>query len=387
MKNNLQVIFKYLCITSLFLLSFIVSANTPIHGPGFNGADSADARIRLIGSANTFLGTPYRYGGLDRRGLDCSGFVHLAFREGLNVNIPRTTEGLYDWAMRIPNQELQPGDLVFFITVGNRVSHVGIYIGDGKFIHSASEGPSTGVIISQLSENYWRRTYLGAGRALPWDLDTARAMTGYNSSAPGSTAGSGSAGSGNVSTGAPATSQTAPVVSPAAPTVTVPVNPVSPTAPANPINPAASQQTVNWAGAGLFTSFGASWNWGSVIQGMNHAFGGISAQTMLGFKWSNYMAGIQFKPGWNSVSGTVHLPFHLIAGTERINIFTGPVYYLGNGGTGDWQWELGFLASLPSIIIGRGAVSLYGELALMPNFSSGNAEIRVSTGFRYLIKI
>jgi len=126
-----------------------------------------NARLRVIAAAEKYERTPYRYGGTDNRGVDCSGLIYISFRDALGVTVPRTTSGLHSWAEKIKMQDAGPGDLVFFITTGKTVSHVGIYLGNGRFIHAASEGPSTGVIYSTLDESYWSRTYIGMGRVLP----------------------------------------------------------------------------------------------------------------------------------------------------------------------------------------------------------------------------
>ena len=165
---------KYFCLAVLLLFVPFFTFAAPVREPDNNTATPNNNRAApdnerrmLIAAAESFLGTPYRYAGLDRRGLDCSGLVYASFREGLNQIVPRRTEDLYNWAQKIPAGELQPGDLVFFSTARNTVSHVGIYTGNGRFIHSASEGPQTGVIYSRLDESYWSRTFLAAGRVFP----------------------------------------------------------------------------------------------------------------------------------------------------------------------------------------------------------------------------
>jgi probable lipoprotein NlpC len=125
-----------------------------------------DARAQLIRAAQQYRGVPYRYGGMDRRGLDCSGLVFLSFRDSLQVEVPRRAEDLYHWTERLERDQVQPGDLVFFQQNG-RIFHVGIYIGEGWFFHAASSGPKTGVMYSRLDETFWSRNYAGAGRALP----------------------------------------------------------------------------------------------------------------------------------------------------------------------------------------------------------------------------
>jgi probable lipoprotein NlpC len=103
---------------------------------------------------------------MDRGGLDCSGLVFLSFRDSLQVEVPRRAEDLYHWTERLERDQIQPGDLVFF-QQNDRIFHVGIYIGEGWFFHSASSGPKTGVMYSRLDESFWSRNYAGAGRALP----------------------------------------------------------------------------------------------------------------------------------------------------------------------------------------------------------------------------
>ncbi|MDR3166918.1 MAG: C40 family peptidase [Treponema sp.] len=134
--------------------------------------EAGEVRNRVLKAADQYLGTPYRYGGADRQGLDCSGLVYLSFQDALGMQVPRNTTTLYIRAEPLADSRILPGDLVFFNTLGTGagkapVSHVGIYAGDGRFIHAASEGPKTGVIYSALNEDYWQRTYVGAGRVLP----------------------------------------------------------------------------------------------------------------------------------------------------------------------------------------------------------------------------
>ena len=144
-----------------------------------------DARRRVLDAAMTYLGTPYRLGGKDRRGLDCSGFVYVSFKDALGVSLPRTSRCLYAWTERIPGNRAQPGDLLFFRTTGtNRITHVAIYIGNGRFIHSASVGRRTGVIITHMSEGSWTRNFAGAGRAFPAIADSSLLTVSDASGAP-----------------------------------------------------------------------------------------------------------------------------------------------------------------------------------------------------------
>ncbi len=118
----------------------------------------------LVKVAKSFAGTPYRYGGESVRGLDCSAFVRKMY--GIfEVDLPRCAREQYYAGQRIDRDNLMTGDLVFFRTkrCAQYPTHVGIYIGDGKFIH-ASSLPRKGVKIDHLSDAYFTRTYMGAVR-------------------------------------------------------------------------------------------------------------------------------------------------------------------------------------------------------------------------------
>lgn len=121
------------------------------------------ARSRIVAAARSYEGSPYRYGGVDRDGFDCSGLVYRVCNQVLGVSPPRTARELAAFCEPVERSELQPGDLVFFDTTG-KIAHVGIYAGEGLFIHAASEGPHTGVLENSLSERYWDAAYAGGGR-------------------------------------------------------------------------------------------------------------------------------------------------------------------------------------------------------------------------------
>lgn len=115
-----------------------------------------------------FLGVPYRLGGESfDEGFDCSGFVQAAFRQSLGVGLPRRAVEQAHATQRIQRDELIPGDLVFFNTLGSRYSHVGIYVGEGRFIHSPRSGAS--VRMENMNINYWRTRFTGARRVVPED--------------------------------------------------------------------------------------------------------------------------------------------------------------------------------------------------------------------------
>ena len=112
-------------------------------------------------TAKQYLNIPYRWGGTTTSGFDCSGYVLKVFTD-LGIELPRTSNSQYQVGESVAKDELQPGDLVFFNTLGNGVSHVGIYYGDGKFIHSQSY---KGVSITDLNDpKYWGARYVGAKR-------------------------------------------------------------------------------------------------------------------------------------------------------------------------------------------------------------------------------
>ena len=129
--------------------------------------ESLEARQKMIAYSKQFVGVPYVYGGASKSGMDCSGLIFTIANDAIGVKLPRSTSGLYSTVRIIKDSEKEPGDLVFFKTVGNKISHVGLYMGNNQFIHAASDGPNTGVIISSLKESYWSSTYAGAGRFLP----------------------------------------------------------------------------------------------------------------------------------------------------------------------------------------------------------------------------
>lgn len=114
------------------------------------------------------LGTPYRFGGVsEQSGFDCSGFIGYVFREELGLELPRSTRDMISMeAPRVARSDLAPGDLIFFNNRGRgRVSHAGIYIGNGRFLHSSSRR-SGGVRVDSLEDGYWNASYLQAKRVL-----------------------------------------------------------------------------------------------------------------------------------------------------------------------------------------------------------------------------
>jgi len=112
---------------------------------------------------SSWQGTRYRYGGLSRKGVDCSGFTLLTYRELFGKNLPRTVKGQVKKGTKISKSSLQAGDLVFFKT-GLLQKHVGIYLEDDLFIHASR---SKGVMISNMKDIYWQARYWQAQRLYP----------------------------------------------------------------------------------------------------------------------------------------------------------------------------------------------------------------------------
>lgn len=133
---------------------------TAVWGPWRPLWDAVPRTAAVIRVALGYLGRPYQWAGIGRGGFDCSGLVSRVFSSA-GIALPHTSSGLYDGGLAVPSASLGPGDLVFFRTYNSGPSHVGIYLGDNRFIHASA---SQGVIISSMDEPYYRTRYLGARR-------------------------------------------------------------------------------------------------------------------------------------------------------------------------------------------------------------------------------
>jgi hypothetical protein len=116
----------------------------------------------LVVNAMGYLGVPYKRGGTGSSGFDCSGFVRAMYEKTLGLVLPHNAKAQAAATEKIDRHELQPGDLVFYNTLRKAFSHVGIYIGDGKFIHSPRSGGE--VRIENMSDAYWVKRFNGARR-------------------------------------------------------------------------------------------------------------------------------------------------------------------------------------------------------------------------------
>lgn len=116
---------------------------------------------KLYSFIDEWWGTPYRLGGKSRDGIDCSGFVNTLMNAVFQLGLSGNSTDLYSQVKRMPVKDLHEGDLVFFRIHHKRISHVGIYLENNKFVHAST---SAGVMISDLQEPYWKRYFAGGGR-------------------------------------------------------------------------------------------------------------------------------------------------------------------------------------------------------------------------------
>lgn len=126
-----------------------------------NRTPSGLDRDRLLLDVVSYLGTPYRYGGNTKEGIDCSGFTAKVYESGAEKQLPRSAKGQFTVGSPVAKSQLAFGDLVFFNTTGRRPSHVGIYIEDDLFAHASV---TRGVTFSSLESTYYRKRYVGARR-------------------------------------------------------------------------------------------------------------------------------------------------------------------------------------------------------------------------------
>ncbi|OAJ47979.1 C40 family peptidase [Pseudomonas marginalis] len=159
--------FKSFCCLVIVGLSFTLSsasANLTSH-PSFTASLKQASIDDVVDRAHELLGTPYKWGGTSAdQGFDCSSFLVYLFKTQANIQLPRTTTAMQrSTAVTIKRNALEPGDAVFFKGNGRgQVGHVGLYVGEGKFIHSPRTGKN--VRIDSLSNTYWNKSYTTAKR-------------------------------------------------------------------------------------------------------------------------------------------------------------------------------------------------------------------------------
>jgi len=151
-------------ISLLFAVSLSLQACAQI-SPLRDPVPPAPERSALVLDAMGYIGTPYvRGGNTGATGLDCSGFVKAVYQQAEGITLPRSAHEQAHATLEIDRTDLQPGDLVFFNTLRRAFSHVGIYLGEGRFIHAPRPGAQ--VRIESMNSSYWRTRFNGARRVL-----------------------------------------------------------------------------------------------------------------------------------------------------------------------------------------------------------------------------
>src|ERR1700733_8850362 len=123
---------------------------------------SATSNMKLFHFVYDWIGTPYRFGGSSRKGIDCSAFTKELYSEVFNEEIRRNSRDIFSMVTPVGKDDLKEGDLVFFKIHSRRISHIGIYLGNNRFAHASSKG----VAISSLDDSYYKRYFYRGGRML-----------------------------------------------------------------------------------------------------------------------------------------------------------------------------------------------------------------------------
>jgi lipoprotein Spr len=123
---------------------------------------SATSNMKLFHFVYDWIGTPYRFGGSSKKGVDCSAFTKQLYSEVFNLDIKRNSRDIFSMVSPVGRDELKEGDLVFFKIHSKSISHIGIYLGDGRFAHASMKG----VAISSLDDAYYSRYFYKGGRVL-----------------------------------------------------------------------------------------------------------------------------------------------------------------------------------------------------------------------------
>src|ERR1700742_4857912 len=145
---------------------------------------SATSNMKLFHFVYDWIGTPYRFGGSSRKGIDCSAFTKELYSQVFNMDIERNSRDIFSMVSPVRRDDLKEGDLVFFKIHSRRISHVGIYLGNNRFAHASSRG----VAISSLDDAYYRRYFYRGGRMLESFKAELEKQSNNNSTADNQTA-------------------------------------------------------------------------------------------------------------------------------------------------------------------------------------------------------
>ena len=149
---------RTICMSIFTVFLWGCSSATPAE-PELSAKQQMSVRSHIMNGYHQWRGVPYRYGGESRRGMDCSAFVQTIFKNNLGMKLPRSTSQQKYLGKPVTKKTLQIGDLVFF----NRNTHVGIYVGNGKFVHASTR---KGVTIAELNNVYFKNRYTQSRRIL-----------------------------------------------------------------------------------------------------------------------------------------------------------------------------------------------------------------------------
>lgn len=151
--------------SNLTLTFYLVTTWTLATGCSYQPTKPTPSTTQVTSIATQYalqmVGAPYRYGGNTPRGFDCSGLIHYSYARA-GVTVPRTTRQQRKYSRPVARKDVRKGDLLFFNQKGKRSSHVGLYIGNNRFIHAPSTGKT--VYVASLTNRYWRRYFVGARR-------------------------------------------------------------------------------------------------------------------------------------------------------------------------------------------------------------------------------
>lgn len=277
-----------------FVIFLMVTPQLCAQNKSVSAEKATELRTEFCNYGKKYIGCKYVSGATGPNTFDCSGFVYTVSRESIGYQLPRQVKNIYKYCTIIEDSARQPGDLVFFKTTGTgEVSHVGIFIGNNQFIHCASDGPNTGVIVSSLKESYWKGKYFRTGKFLP-DGTGADKVSAAASEASGSS---------SAATASSTSTETAdPAVSSA--------------------HPFLSKLIIDG-------TFGFDWNFFD-SENVRLNFRGLTGSAQIRYKGETFQPGAGGAVRWDSGTGTIQLPVFVSLGLgEYFEIYTGPVITIG----------------------------------------------------------